>query len=215
MHGASATGEDSARIISAKFVRSESSASGAADLCLPEIAFVGRSNVGKSSLLNALCNQKSLARSSRAPGRTRLLNFFEVCFGVPVGETEARVRAHFVDLPGFGYAKVSKKERALWTDMMAAYLLKREQLLCVVLLVDCRREPEEEELWIAELGSKENIIVVVSKADKLNKNELARSAKQIAYSLDVPRDQIIVTSTLRGKVQGIEELTNRIVEKLS
>ena len=144
----------------------------------PEIAFVGRSNVGKSSLLNVMAQRKGLARTSREPGRTRLTNFFRINI---LDDAGAPREVRFVDLPGFGYAKVSKTERATWRPAIERYLSHRKTLVAVALLVDARRIPDkggdpadvEEETdlarWIAERGVR--VVVVVTKSDKLAKHE--------------------------------------------
>jgi GTP-binding protein len=161
--------------VPAHYVTSASKPSEFPPPSLPEIAVVGRSNVGKSSLINALVGQDGLARTSRTPGRTRLLNWFEI---------EARPRFHLVDLPGYGYAEVSQAMRESWRPLIESYLADRDVLAGVLLLVDIRRGVQDEELdfvpWLAERDKP--LVVALTKADKLAKNkrvlEVAR-AKQV------------------------------------
>ena len=161
----------------------------------PEIAFVGRSNVGKSSLLNVMAQRKGLARTSREPGRTRLTNFFRITVLDDAGLPR---EVRFVDLPGFGYAKVSKVERATWRPAIERYLSHRKSLLAVVLLVDARRVPDkngdeeavddERDLarWIGLRGV--NVVFVITKSDKLAKHErqvIADRARKLFGALPV------------------------------
>ena len=132
---------------------------------LPEIAFTGKSNVGKSSLINAMLGRKSLARTSGTPGKTRTINFYEV-----------EKKLYFVDLPGYGYAKVSKSESAKWGSMVEGYLKGRKELRAVMLLVDIRHEAGPNDLllydWFLHYGIK--AIVVATKSDKLKKGQLQK-----------------------------------------
>lgn len=168
-----------------------------------EIAFVGRSNVGKSSLINSLTNRRKLVKVSGTPGKTKLINFFLI-----------NNSFYFVDLPGYGYAKVSKQEKLNWGKTIEAYLLNRPQLKKIMLLVDCRREPTEDDIimhnWIKHYGYE--CTVVVTKSDKLNRSELMRSKKIIKESLSIEDDELIFHSTL--KKQGREELLENIFESL-
>src|SRR5262249_7320363 len=134
-----------------------------------EIAIAGRSNVGKSSLINALAESRHLARTSRTPGRTRMLNFFEI------GESLA-----LVDLPGYGYAKMSHADAERIASSMGEYLAKRKNLAAIVLLVDSRRGPEHEELDLAELARRRKleVIVAATKCDKLKRSERAGALKR-------------------------------------
>lgn len=129
----------------------------------PEYAFIGRSNVGKSSLINALVGNKSLAKTSSTPGKTQLLNHFDINDGA----------WYLVDLPGFGYAKVSKSSRVKWQRTSEQYLTGRENLMCVMLLIDSRLEPQKVDLefmaWMGENGLP--FVMVFTKLDKLNKSE--------------------------------------------
>ena len=161
-----------------QFVTSATSRANCPDSDWPEVAFAGRSNVGKSSLINCLLNRKGLVRTSSTPGRTQLLNFFAV-----------NQTFYFVDLPGYGFARAPRSVRERWMPMVRGYLEGRPNLRAVVWLLDVRREPTAEDLqfldWLeqAELPT----IPVVTKADKVSRNELARSLAAISTStgLDV------------------------------
>lgn len=155
---------------------------------LPELAFAGRSNVGKSSLLNALVGVPGLARTSNTPGRTRLVNWFRV--EPPRGPPVA-----FVDLPGYGYAKVSRSERAAWRPLVEAYLGRREVLRSVLLLVDARRGGEEEEKELLDYLTAADIPaqVVLTKADKLAKARRKPAAAAVRRALGLARDPLLAS----------------------
>ena len=165
----------------------------------PEIAFAGRSNVGKSSLINTLLNRKGLVRTSSTPGRTQLLNFFEV-----------NQRLHFVDLPGYGFARAPRSLREKWQPMIRGYLGKRENLRAVVWLLDSRREPSKEDLefldWLEE--AERPTIPVVTKIDKLSRNELARQLAIISRVTGLDRDLFTTFSSVTRA--GCPELWGRI-----
>ena len=165
-----------------------------------EIAFVGRSNVGKSSIINALTNRKKLAKVSQTPGKTRLINFFII-----------NNDFHLVDLPGYGYAKVSKKEQQSWGKTIETYLYDRKELKRVVLLVDSRHKPTGDDImmydWIKHYGY--DAVVVATKSDKLSNNELVKSKKIIRDTLKIaPEEQLYFFSSLnkRGKDELIDNL---------
>jgi GTP-binding protein len=166
---------------------------------LPEIAFSGRSNVGKSSLLNRLVRRKAFARVSRTPGRTREINFFRVNSGFILA-----------DLPGYGYAKISKEKKADWKPLIEGYLRGTPQLVGVVQLLDIRREPSEDDVamldYLAELELP--TIVVLTKADKLSPNAANARADEIMKSLSLERDQTILFSAVTG--QGRDELAEAV-----
>jgi GTP-binding protein len=152
---------------------------------LPEIAVVGRSNVGKSSLINALTGQDGLARTSRTPGRTRLVNWFEI-----------DGKFHLVDLPGYGYAEVSREMRESWRPLIESYLSERKTLAGVLLLVDVRRGVQDEELdFVPWLEARETpIVVALTKADKLAKNKRMLEVTKAKKTLGLKRDPIAVSA---------------------
>ncbi len=168
---------------------------------LPEIAFAGRSNVGKSSLLNALVRRKSFARVSRTPGRTREINFF-------------RVNNEFVlvDLPGYGYARISKEKKAEWRPMIQAYLRRTHQLRGIVLLLDIRREPTEDDRAMLDFLAEVEVptIVALTKTDKLSKAAAGARAGEISQSLALDPDQVISFSAVTG--DGRVELLEAIAQ---
>jgi GTP-binding protein len=162
---------------------------------LPEVAFIGRSNVGKSSLLNLLVRRKAFARVSRTPGRTQEVNFFQV-----------NKELILVDLPGYGYAKVSKTKRHSWQPLIEGYLRMTSQLRGIVLLLDIRRDPNAEDLamldYLAELEIP--VLVVITKVDKLGTAERARRMAAVTAAIEVDADQVIASSAHSGA--GRDEL---------
>ncbi|APC42027.1 ribosome biogenesis GTP-binding protein YihA/YsxC [Clostridium estertheticum] len=161
-----------------------------------EYAFVGRSNVGKSSLINTITNRRKLVKVSGTPGKTRLINFFLI-----------NDSFYFVDLPGYGYAKVSKTEQAKWGKMMEDYLVRRPQLQKVALLVDCRRKPTKDDLlmygWIKHFGYE--VVIVATKKDKLNRAELVKNNKLIRETLQLEPSEAIINISSLKKI-GVKEL---------
>lgn len=166
---------------------------------LPEIAFSGRSNVGKSSLLNRLFNRKSLARVSSVPGKTVTINFYSV------GDVR------FVDLPGYGYAKVPKAEKMRWAEMMEGYFNSERNIRLVVQLVDMRHPPTKDDLQMLSflLENKIPFVVALTKSDKLNKTEYAQRLKSVQTELDfVQTEYLIPFSAVTG--EGREALLDVI-----
>lgn len=169
---------------------------------LPEVAFVGRSNVGKSSLINCITNRKKLAKVSSTPGKTKLVNFFLI-----------NKFMYMVDLPGYGYAKVSKEEQKTWGKMIESYLKGRDTLRCVVLLVDSRHKPTNDDImmynWIKHYNY--NVLIVATKLDKLTRSEFEKSGKIIRDALKLSKDEeILYFSSLNKK--GKEELIDKILQ---
>lgn len=189
------------KISSAEFIKSAFEENQWVADDLPEISFLGRSNVGKSSLLNSLLNRKKLAKTSNTPGRTQSINFFLI------NET-----FYFVDLPGYGFAKVSKKMREDWGKMAEDYLAKREKLVLSIQLVDARHEPTalDRQLfeWLAFY--KKNSIVIATKADKLSSNKLLKSIKAIEKAL--PGARVLPYSSMTGA--GKDEVWQEIAGAL-
>jgi len=167
---------------------------------MPEIAFAGRSNVGKSSLLNLLVNIRNLARVSGSPGKTRTINFYEV-----------NDRFRIVDLPGYGYAKVSKSISENWGDMIESYLRNRTGLIKVIQLVDIRHAPSSQDVQMYNYLKHYNLsgIVIATKADKVSRNELSKCVSVIRKTLEMSADdKVIPISAL--KRTGYEELLMEI-----
>jgi GTP-binding protein len=162
----------------------------------PEIAFVGRSNVGKSSLINSLLNRRNLARISSQPGKTRTINFYNI-----------NDELNFVDLPGYGYAKVSKEEKSRWGKVIEEYLYYRKNLIDVVLLVDIRHEPTGDDKlmynWIKTYNK--NVTVVATKCDKISRGQYAKHISIIKKGLEISDTDILIPFSAVSK-SGREEL---------
>jgi len=165
-----------------------------------EIAFAGRSNVGKSSLINKMVNRKSLARVSSKPGKTNTINFYNV-----------ENLFYFVDFPGYGFAKVSKAEKQKWGKMIEEYLGSREQLRQVVLLVDSRHKPTDDDVtmmnWIRHYGYR--AVVVATKIDKLSKSEREGKLEIVKNTLEITGDDVLIPFSAETG-EGKEELWNFI-----
>ena len=188
-------------IKSADFVRSVANPNDLVMFDLPEFAFVGRSNVGKSSLINALTNKKKLAKASSTPGRTRLINIFRI-----------NNQFHFIDLPGYGFAQASKSEQAKWQDLIGSYLENSANLRRVFVLVDIRHEPSEKDKLMLSYLYTYNIPfnIVATKADKISRGQINKQLNIIASTLGVGIGDIIVTSNQdkRGKDELLEKIEN-------
>jgi len=179
------------KITSAKFIAATTTPDSFPKDRRPEIVFIGRSNVGKSSLLNSLLGVKGLARTSSTPGRTQSINFFLI-----------NDEYYFVDLPGYGYAKTSKENRRAWGKLIEKYLAQREQLVLSILIVDARHEPSPLDLqmksWLQHFGIP--YLVVSTKVDKLSANERRRSRQRAEEVLETER--VISYSALTGEGAG-------------
>jgi len=189
------------KITSAEFIKSAFNESHWTTDGLPEIAFLGRSNVGKSSLLNSLLQRKGLARTSNTPGRTQSINFFLI-----------NESFYFTDLPGYGYAKVSKTMRKDWGVMAEEYLSKRQELVLAIQLIDSRHAPTQLDKQLNEwlVHHHKNHFIVATKADKLSNNKLKISLQEVETSL--PESKIIAYSSVTGK--GKEEVWREIGNSL-
>ena len=169
---------------------------------LPELALLGRSNVGKSSLLNRLAQRRSLARTSTSPGKTRLVHFYRI--------ERSQRSLLLVDLPGYGWARVSRSERAGWKALIETYLAQRERLRAAILLQDLRRDWGEDEAllgaWLAERSLP--VLLVLTKADKLGAAERARRVRALSAQARVAAGRCIVTSSQTG--EGVEALWRAI-----
>ena len=170
------------KVISAEFIKSAVDPFYYPDDSLPEVAFVGRSNVGKSSLINTLVNRKRLAKTSNTPGRTQLINFFVI-----------NNNLSFVDLPGYGYAKVPLSVKKGWGKMVEGYLEGRENLRLVVVILDIRRKPSAEDNQLIEWLRMNNIsiVFVLTKVDKYSRGQANISRQKISEHLEVPYDELV------------------------
>jgi len=162
---------------------------------LPEIALLGRSNAGKSSLINTLINRKNLARTSQTPGKTRLLNFYRIS---AEDEKGLKLPFFFVDLPGYGYAKVAQTERAQWLERIERLLSEHQQRLLCWQLVDIRHLPSADDIALNQALRQAglDLRVIANKADKISKNARAKQVKTIAAELGIPQQEITVFSAI-------------------
>lgn len=180
--------------MNAEFVKSAVFAKDYPESTLPEIAFVGRSNVGKSSMINSLLGRKKLVKVSGKPGKTRTLNFFNIDNKIML-----------VDLPGYGFAAVSKTERASWAKSIETYLTQRDNLKACVLILDVRRMPSEEDLdmleWLSATGT--NTLVVLTKTDKLSNNKIGKQVRLIAEEVGIDKEHFFLYSSITGSGKDI------------
>ena len=201
------------KIRSAEFVKSAFEESHWPPARLPEVAFLGRSNVGKSSLINSLLGVRGLARTSSTPGRTQALNFFLI-----------NQRFHFVDLPGYGYARVPKEIRRSWGAIVTSYLAKRESLVLSIQIVDSRHEPTTLDLQLREWlqANEKPFLTVATKSDKLSQNELQKSLARARKVLGAGnesekgvehRGEVIAYSAVTGR--GRDQLWRAIEEAVT
>lgn len=170
---------------------------------IPEIALAGRSNVGKSSIINTLLNRRNFARTSQTPGKTRTINFYLI-----------NNEFYFVDLPGYGYAKIAKSEKEKWGGIMERYLESRKELCSIFLLVDIRHEPTADDKlmyeWIKHFGY--NCVIIATKADKISRGQYQKHISIIRKKLQMESsEKVIPVSSL--KKTGVEELWEEIVNQ--
>jgi GTP-binding protein len=198
-HGNGAGTGKERRLTPASFIGSFPAADFRLPLDLPQVALVGRSNVGKSSLLNRIIGRRSLAHTSKTPGKTRMLNVYEI-----------DATFYLVDLPGYGFAKVSKAERAGFSKLITAYLSMRQDLIGVVWLMDIRRDPSREDLRIGDIlvDSGTPALVAITKVDKVSRNHRRRRCSAIAESIGVPESQCLLTSSKSN--EGVGDLVESI-----
>ena len=168
---------------------------------LPQIAFVGRSNVGKSSSINTLLNRKKIARVSQTPGKTRTINFYKI-----------NSDFYFVDLPGYGYAKLSKEEKSSWGKVMEEYFINSKNLIHVFILVDIRHEPKEDDVLMLDFVRHYGIPVsiIATKSDKVTRNDAAISKRTIKSKMKLEGERILPISAL--KKTDVEEIWNHVLE---
>ncbi len=200
-------------IISSKYCISNPDVKDCPQHSLPEYAFIGRSNVGKSSLINMLCHNPKLAKTSQKPGKTLLINHFEICSSTGVANAKAQTtnrKWYLVDLPGYGYAQAGMKQREALQRMIERYCLLREQLVCLFVLIDCRHKPQQIDLdfttWLGENGVP--FALVFTKADKISKAKLQINIDTYQHTLLESWEElppVFVTSSASGL--GGEELT--------
>lgn len=167
---------------------------------LPEFAFAGKSNVGKSSLINGLLNRRALARTSSQPGKTQTINFYNVNDDL-----------YFVDLPGYGYAKVSVEVKAKWGKMIERYLKRSKMLKCIFLLIDIRHEPSSNDKmmydWIVSNGYKP--VIIATKLDKLKRSQIQKHVKMLREGLGLEKEDVLIPFSAETK-QGRDEIWNLI-----
>lgn len=191
------------KIRSAEITMSAVNKSQYPDEGIPEIALVGRSNVGKSSTVNTLLNRRNFARTSQTPGKTRTINFYLI-----------NQEFFFVDLPGYGYAKIAKSEKEKWGVIMERYLQERDELCAIFLLVDIRHEPTNDDVmmyeWIKHFGY--NCVVIATKADKISRGQYQKHISIIRKKLQLdPSEKVLPISSL--KKTGVEEIWNEIINQ--
>ena len=196
--------------IDAKFLTTAVKPEQYPDTFVPEIAFVGRSNVGKSSLINCITNRSKLARTSSSPGKTATINFYEIAG-----------KYRLVDLPGYGYAKVSKAEQERWAKMIDTYLSNRYNLIQVIQLVDSRHKPTRDDItmieWIRSFGYKP--VIIATKLDKLKKSQIEGNLTEIYNTLSLDDESILFpfsSETREGKdevLDFIEDICSKFGEK--
>ncbi|GIN90163.1 putative GTP-binding protein EngB [Siminovitchia terrae] len=170
---------------------------------LPEFALAGRSNVGKSSFINKMINRKSLARTSSKPGKTQTLNFYKI-----------EEMLYFVDVPGYGFAKVSKREREAWGQMIETYMTSRKELQAVMLIVDLRHPPTEDDVMMYDFLKYYDIpcVVIATKADKIPKGKWSKHSKITKEKLNlIPEDELIIFSSETG--EGKETVWNILTKR--
>ena len=188
------------KITSAEFIKSALKQSDYPGESLPEVAFAGKSNVGKSTLINILLNRKNLVRTSSSPGRTQMLNFFRI-----------NNQINFVDFPGYGFAKVPVRVRAQWKPMVENYLKYRKTLKMTIILLDARREPSSDDAslvrWLETFGIP--FLIVLTKSDKISRNKCSSQKKIVKDFLLLKDEEIICFSAVTG--MGKQEILKRII----
>ena len=181
---------------------------------LPEIVFIGRSNVGKSSLINSLTRRKNLARTSQTPGKTQTINFYKVDLKISADENIFYKNFYLVDLPGYGYAKTSKTNRLTWAKFIEEYLLNSREIKFVCQLIDLRHLPMESDLkmlnWLIEKNLP--VLIVATKSDKLSKNEQKKNLAAIKKSLGIEELSILPYSSIKN--EGRSNLLDVIADSL-
>ena len=197
------------RIVNATFITSAAKPNQAPDHELAEVGLLGRSNVGKSSLINALCRMKRLAKTSSTPGKTRLMNFFDIQLREPEG------RFCLVDMPGYGYAKAGRALQEEWNKQADRFIQERSRLQLFVHLLDCRHEPTQMDQqmrgWL--LSTQRPMLTVLTKSDKLSRQQLAKQTRLIRESVNAPKNELWIPCSATKK-QGIDRVVQAIAEAL-
>ena len=177
-----------------------------------DIAFVGKSNVGKSSLINTILGRKAIAKISSTPGKTRLINFFLIRFKNDKDKMDGYM--NFIDLPGYGYAKVSKSARESWKKMILAYFKQRAQLKGVVILVDARHQADLKDIIMMQMLKDRNIpfVIIATKSDKIPKSKVRNQLHKLQDGFDIGKDNIFTFSSL--KKTGVENVLNWISSQI-
>lgn len=191
------------KIVSANYVKSFRRVQDLDLQPLPSVAFIGRSNVGKSSLINSLLNRKKLVKTSATPGKTQLINYFIInqCF-------------YFIDLPGYGFAKVPKEVKTTWQKMISDFLMRCPELRAIVQLLDCRHKPSGEDYAFQKMVKQSNkpCLIIANKADKLKKNRLSQSLRLIRQEMAL--HQLPLVHSMPEK-RGIEEIWQKLAGYLN
>ncbi len=190
------------KIVQSKFIKSIVKIDQRPEPDLPEFAFAGRSNVGKSSLLNCLVNRKNFAKVSKQPGKTRTINYFLI-----------NNELYFVDLPGYGYAKVSGQEKEQWRRMIETYLIDNPKLISLYVLLDAKVGPQANDLQLIEWLQFENIpfYIIITKADKIKRSHRRQREKEIKEKLNIPIDFSLIFFSIRtreGKQQILSHMND-------
>ncbi|MDD3150619.1 MAG: ribosome biogenesis GTP-binding protein YihA/YsxC [Candidatus Gastranaerophilales bacterium] len=190
------------KIYKAEFIKSADCLKNCPDFNLPEIAMIGRSNVGKSSFINAICNRKKLAKTSNTPGKTRLINLYNI-----------NDKLIIADLPGYGYAKVSQSEQNRWRKILEEYLLNRDSLNCIIQLIDSRHDVQNNDLQMREWleHNKIKIITIATKTDTLTKNQKVKQVNSIKKALNA--DVIAFSAKNQEGTKEIHTILNSIVKE--
>ena len=207
--------KESVAVLGSEYVKSAVGRQQYPDIRLPEIAFIGRSNVGKSSLINSLLRRKNLARTSQTPGKTQTINFYKVELKIAVDAQNIERRTFYaVDLPGYGYAKTSKANRATWSKFIEEYFLNSEQLLFVCQLIDMRHPPMDSDLemfaWLVR--NEIPVLPVATKSDKLSRAAQVNRLEVINRAFNIPELDILPYSSTKN--EGRSELLDAIASAL-